>query len=433
MQGFLQYQFPDFLNQALQELNFQHPTAIQEKIIPLVQNGNSVIGQSQTGSGKSHSFLLPLIAKIDSQLPQVQVVITSPSRELANQLYHLTQQLVKYSAISVSHFVGGTDKQRQISKLKVNQPHIVIGTPGRILDLMKEHALHIQDAQYFVVDEADMTLDLGFLSDVDDIASRMPEQLQMLVFSATIPQKLKPFLKKYMANPVEVAILPESVVANTIQNQLLSTKGQNELDLLYRVLTMGEPYLAMIFVNTKQKAEQVTYDLRARGLKVTSIHGDVPARERKRLMRQIQQLEYQYVVATDLAARGIDINGVSHVINLEIPADLDFFIHRVGRTGRNGLVGQAITFYEPSDDTAISALEKRGIQFQAVMVKDGELVETFHRQRRKKREDTKTFEPDAVIKGMIKKAKKTVKPGYRRKLKTQIEQRERRKRRQAKK
>ncbi|MBF0780947.1 MULTISPECIES: DEAD/DEAH box helicase [unclassified Granulicatella] len=433
MNKFLTYGFPEFINQALEELGFKQPTTIQEKIIPLIQSGKNVIGQSQTGSGKSHSFLLPLISKIDSQLSQVQVVITSPSRELANQLYKITQQLVKYSSISVSQFVGGTDKQRQINKLHSCQPHIVIGTPGRILDLMKEHALHIQHAQYLVIDEADMTLDLGFLNDVDEIASRMPKYLQMMVFSATIPQKLKPFLKKYMENPEEVILLPETVVADTITNQLLSTKGQDEIDILYHVLTMGEPYLAMIFVNTKQKAEKVTYALRERGLKVASIHGDVPARERKRLMRQIQQLEYQYVVATDLAARGIDINGVSHVINLDIPADLDFFIHRVGRTGRNGLHGHAITFYTPSDDTAINALEKRGISFKAVALKNGELVETFDRKRREKREDTKTFEPDARIKGMVKKAKKTVKPGYKRKLKTEIEKRERQKRRQAKK
>lgn len=430
MRTFEQYKLPSFLNQALEELGFKSPTAIQEKVIPIIQKGHSLIGQSQTGSGKSHSFLLPLLSKVDEHHAKVQVVITSPSRELANQLYDVTKQLVKHTTIQVSRFVGGTDKQRQMAKLASGQPHVVIGTPGRILDLMQEGSLQVQTAQHLVIDEADMTLDLGFLPDVDDIASRMPKDLQMLVFSATIPQKLKPFLKKYMENPVEVTLVPETVVANTIENILLSTKEQNEVALLHRVLTLGQPYVAMIFANTKQKVEQVTYALREKGLKVAMLHGDVQARERKRLMKQIQQLEYQYVVATDLAARGIDIEGVSHVVNLDIPKDLDFFIHRVGRTGRNGLKGQAITFYAPSDDAAIVSLEKRGITFKAMALKQDELVETFDRRRREKREKTTTGEQDNVIKGMVKKAKQTVKPGYKRKLKNQIEQRERQKRRQ---
>lgn len=433
MKTFESYPFPEFLQDAIKRLGFKQPTAIQRDIIPLVLQGKSVIGQSQTGSGKSHSFLLPLIAKIDASLKQVQLVVTSPSRELANQLYAVTQQLIEGTDMTVSNYVGGTDKKRQMSKLATQQPHIVIGTPGRILDLMKESALVVQYAPYLVIDEADMTLDLGFLPDVDDIASRMPKNLQMLVFSATIPQKLKPFLKKYMENPIEVTKLPETVVANTITNQLLATKGQSEIALLHEILTLGNPYLAMIFVNTKQRAQDITVALRERGLKVATIHGDVQSRERKRLMKQIQQLEFQYVVATDLAARGIDIEGVSHVINLDMPKDLDFFIHRVGRTGRNQLSGQAITFYSPEQDHAIVQLEKRGVVFQAVALKNGELVETHDRNRRAKREKTKVIEHDTVIKGMVKKAKQQVKPGYKRKLKDQIEQRERRKRRQANK
>ncbi|MBS4750510.1 DEAD/DEAH box helicase [Granulicatella sp. zg-ZJ] len=432
METFKQYHFPEFIEKALEKLGFKTPTHIQKEIIPLVQQGKNVIGQSQTGSGKSHSFLLPLIASVDVSKPDVQVVITSPSRELANQLFNVAKQLVEETDITISNFVGGTDKQRQVAKLNASQPHIVIGTPGRILDLMKEQALKVYKAKTLVIDEADMTLDLGFLPEVDEIASQFPKELQMLVFSATIPQKLKPFLKKYMENPVEVNLQPETIVASTIHNQLLSTKGQNELDILYQILNIGQPYLVMVFVNTKQKAEKVTTTLRERGLKVAMIHGDVPARERKRLMKQIQQLDYQYIVATDLAARGIDIEGVSHVINMDIPKDLDFFIHRVGRTGRNGLSGTAITFYAPDQDQAVQQLEKRGVQFTPVVLKDNELVETFDRNRREKREKIVEKEHDTVIAGMVKKAKQNVKPGYKRKLKTQIEKRERQKRRQQK-
>lgn len=429
METFKQYHFPDFLNTALEAIQFKTPTEIQRAIIPLVQKGKNVIGQSQTGTGKSHSFLLPVLEKVDTTQSHVQVVITTPSRELANQLYAVAKTLVQYSDIVVANYVGGTDKQRQIKKLQSSQPHVVIGTPGRLYDLMQAHALRIQTAKVLVVDEADMTLDLGFLPDVDNIASRMPKDLQMLVFSATIPQKLKPFLKKYMENPVEVVIDPKRMIATTIENQLLLTKGREDIDLLVNYLAVGQIYLAMIFANTKEKVEKVTYALREKGFKVAMLHGGVESRARKRLMKQIQNLEYQYVVATDLAARGIDIEGVSHVVNLEIPKELDFFIHRVGRTGRNGLAGKSVTFYLPSDDSSVVQLEKRGITFKPVQIKDGEIVETFDRNRRAKRTDTKVKAPDTVIKGMVKKAKQNVKPGYKKKLKQEIEQREKRKRR----
>ncbi|QTU83220.1 DEAD/DEAH box helicase [Carnobacteriaceae bacterium zg-C25] len=429
--NFKQYEFKSFLVKALDDLKFNKPTSVQEKVIPLVLKGDSIIAQSQTGSGKSHSFLLPLIHQIDETLPQVQVMITSPSRELANQLYAVTKQLLVHSEITVSNFVGGTDKQRQIAKLQANQPHIVIGTPGRILDLMKENAIVPTYVNALVIDEADMTLDLGFLDDVDNIASQFSKELQMLVFSATIPQKLKPFLKKYMENPSEITIENEAIVATTVTNKLLSTKGQDPIELLHEVLTLGQPYLAMVFANTKQYVEKITYALREKGLKVAMIHGDVPARSRKQIMRQIQQLDYQFVVASDLAARGIDIEGVSLVVNMEIPKELDFFVHRVGRTGRNGLLGEAITFYTPEDDYSISLLEKRGIEFKPVVLKNGELQETFDRRRREKREKTAEVEKDAVVTGMIKKAKKRVKPGYKRKLNEQIKQRQRQTRKKA--
>lgn len=428
---FTQYTLQPFLLNALDELHFTQPTAIQQQIIPLLLKGESVIGQSQTGSGKSHSFLLPLINKIAPERPELQLVITVPSRELAEQLTKVTAQLIKHAPhpIILEKCTGGTDKARQVQKLQQTQPHIVIGTPGRIFDLMRENALFIQTTHMMVVDEADMTFDLGFLEIVDEIASRMPEDLQMSVFSATIPDSIKPFLKKYLGNPKVVHIENKALVSPTITNQLLVTKARQPLEVLFELTTLGHPYLMLIFVNTKTKADEVTQYLREKGLKVATIHGDIPARERRRTMKQIQQMDYQYVVATDLAARGIDIEGVSHVINLEIPTELEFFIHRVGRTGRNGLPGQAITFYTPNHEHEIQQLEAKGITFETVELKNGELVDSYDRSRRDKRKGTNQQELDPRLKGMIKKAKKNVKPGYKKKLSQEIKQHQRTERR----
>ncbi|MBP2099532.1 DEAD/DEAH box helicase [Enterococcus rivorum] len=418
MSSFKQFQFNDFILEALADKGFEQPTEVQEKLIPIIKKGKSVVGQSQTGSGKTHTFLLPLMDKVSPQLDEVQIVVTAPSRELANQIYQAAAQIAKFSQpeIRVSNFVGGTDKQRQIAKLKGQQPHIVIGTPGRILDLMNEQALKVHTAFAFVVDEADMTLDMGFLEDVDQIAGRLPDKLQMLVFSATIPTKLKPFLKKYMENPVVEHIQPKNIISETIDNWLISTKGKDKNRLIYQLLTIGHPYMAIVFANTKQRVDEITDYLKDQGLKVAKIHGDISPRERKRVMRQVQDLEFQYVVATDLAARGIDIEGVSHVINAEVPSDLDFFIHRVGRTGRNGLDGTAITLYSPVDEEAIAEVEKLGIKFHPKEIKNGEIIETYDRNRRTKREKTKDTLEDPTLIGLVKKKKKKIKPGYKKKI-----------------
>ena len=417
MSSFKQFQFNEFIMEALKDKGFEQPTEVQEKLIPVIKKGKSVVGQSQTGSGKTHTFLLPLMNKVNPQIDEVQLVVTAPSRELANQIYQEAAQLAKFSQpeIRVTNFVGGTDKKRQISKLKKQQPHVVIGTPGRILDLMNEQALKVHTAFAFVVDEADMTLDMGFLEEVDQIASRLPERLQMLVFSATIPEKLRPFLKKYMENPVIEHIKPKNIISETIDNWLISTKGKDKNQLIYQLLTTGHPYMAIVFANTKQRVDEITNYLKGQGLKVAKIHGDITPRERKRVMRQVQDLEFQYVVATDLAARGIDIEGVSHVINAEVPTDLDFFIHRVGRTGRNGLDGIAITLYSPADEAAISEVENLGIHFQPKEIKNGEIVDTYYRNRRKKREKSKDVLDPTLI-GLVKKKKKNIKPGYKKKI-----------------
>ena len=420
--SFAAFGFQSFINQALAESKFDQPTEVQEKLIPIIQDGRNIIGQSQTGSGKTHTFLLPLIDQIDPQLQKVQIVITTPSRELAEQIYQASKQIIKFAEqeIRVTNFVGGTDKKRQEARLQHRQPQIVIGTPGRILDMVNNSNLQIHSSKAFVVDEADMTLDMGFLTEVDQIAAKFTDSCQMLVFSATIPQKLRPFLKKYLNNPLMEEIKPKNIISDTVENWLISTKGKDPNQLIYQLLTLGEPFLAVVFANTKERVDEISNYLKNQGLKIATVHGGIAPRQRKRIMRQIQHLDYQFVVATDLAARGIDIEGISHVINAELPQDLDFFIHRVGRTGRNKLAGTAITLYEPSDETAIENLEHSGVVFEAKEIKNGEIVTTYDRNRRKKREKT-TEELNPSTIGYVKKQKKKVKPGYKKKIKKEIE------------
>ena len=430
MANFREFNFKEYIYQALDEINFKEPTEVQARLIPTILKGKSVVGQSQTGSGKTHTFLLPIFQNLNAQKDEVQAVITTPSRELAYQIYEAAKQLAKFSPenIWIQNYVGGTDKQRQIEKLKSHQPQLVIGTPGRILDLVRENALDIHNAHYLVVDEADMTLDLGFLKETDAIASTLPKDLQILVFSATIPEKLRPFLRKYMYNPVIEVVANKHVISPTIDNWLVSTKGRDRNKLIYDLLTMGEPYLALVFANTKERADELTNYLRSQGLKVAKVHGGIQPRQRKRIMREIQNLDYQFVVATDLAARGIDIEGVSHVINDDIPEDLEFFVHRVGRTGRNGMKGTAITLYEPSEEKLIDELESMGVHFVPKAVKNGEIVDSYDRNRREKRQ-TRKESMDPKLRGFVKKEKKKRKPGYKKKIKRAIKRDERQKRR----
>lgn len=423
---FTEFNFKDYIQEALKDLNFVEATEVQEKLIPVVLSGRDLVGESKTGSGKTHTFLLPIFQQLDEEADSVQAVITAPSRELATQIYQAARQLASFSEqeIRVANYVGGTDKARQIGKLESSQPHIVIGTPGRIYDLVESGDLAIHKAHTFVVDEADMTLDMGFLETVDRIAARLPKDLQFLVFSATIPQKLQPFLKKYLSNPVMEQIKTKTVIADTIDNWLLSTKGRDKNAQIYEISQILQPYLAMIFVNTKTRADDLQAYLTAQGLKVAKIHGDIPPRERKRIMNQIKNLDFEYIVATDLAARGIDIEGVSHVINDAIPQDLSFFVHRVGRTGRNGLPGTAITLYQPSDDSDIRELEKLGIKFTPKMIKNGEFQDTYDRDRRANREKTKE-KLDTEMIGLVKKKKKKIKPGYKKKIQWAVNEKRR--------
>jgi ATP-dependent RNA helicase CshB len=427
---FERYQFQQFIIKALNTFGFDHPTEIQERMIPMILKGESAIGQSQTGTGKTLAYVLPILEKIDPSLQQVQAVITAPTRELATQIYQQIIKIIEHDTreqqIMARCYIGGTDKQRTIEKLKV-QPQVVVGTPGRIKDLMIEQALFIHTADILVVDEADMMLDMGFIQDVDQVASKMPTNLQMLVFSATIPEKLKPFLKKYMENPAFIQIKATQIAAANLVHYLLPSRHRSKKELVREALLLLNPYLALVFTNTKKMADELADYLIENGLKVGRIHGDLNPRERKKMMKQIQDLEYQYIVATDLAARGIDIEGISHVINYELPSDLDFYIHRVGRTARAGYSGIALTIYDLSDEDALIRLEKMGIQFKNADLKNNELVEIDERNKRKSRKKQEN-DIDKMAKSIVRKPTK-VKPGYKKKMQSEMDQIKKRQRR----
>jgi len=411
-----------YIKEALLDLNFNELTQIQKEVVPLALKKTDIIGQSQTGSGKTHAFLIPIFEALNEFDQKVQAVITAPTRELAEQIYQMATHIASFSEdpIHVVRYMGGTDKKRTVEKLKT-QPQIVIGTPGRINDLaINERALLVHTARIFVVDEADMTLEAGFLQDIDQIAATMDQNLRMMVFSATIPVGLKPFLKKYMQAPEHIHISPRQQTAVKIEHILYPTKHRPRIEVLKKVLGSLNPYLAVIFANTKKNAAEIARELKAAGLKVGEIHGDLEPRARRQTMNRIRNLDYQYIVATDIAARGIDIEGISHVINFELPADLEFYIHRTGRTARANLDGVAITLFDTNEEEALSQLESRGIAFAyKEFDASGELVDSNHRNRRVSRVKREN-EIDKIAKAKVRKPKR-VSPGYKRKMKYQMD------------
>lgn len=417
----------DFILKAIKKLGFTKFTEVQEKVIPVARKKTDIIGCSQTGSGKTHAFLIPIFENLDLENKGVQVVICSPTRELADQIYKNARQIADESEvhIDIRKYTGGSNRLKEIERLEKSQPSIVIGTPGKIKDLaIKENVLNIYKANTFIVDEADMALEIGFLEDIDTIAGVMNEDLQMMVFSATIPEKLKPFLRKYMNNPFEVYIKPRELSSLNIEHIFIPIKSSDKDQVIDNLLQVINPYVAIIFCNTKETVELLGTRLFTKGYKVTKIHGDIPPRERKRVMERVNKGEFQYIVASDIASRGIDIDGVSHVINYELPKDMEFYVHRSGRTGRAKYTGQAISLYSVKDDAYIDFLESKGIHIVYKDIKDNELVERRERKERVKRERvTAGFDKNTVN---VKKNDKKVKPGYKKKYHEKLQREKKR-------
>lgn len=411
-----------FINDALNDLGFKKFTDIQEQVVPLMLSGQDVIGCSQTGTGKTHAFLIPIFEQIKVDKEQLQVVIATPTRELANQIYKAAVQIAEHSEtpIDIRRFVGGGDKLREVERLQKKQPQIAIGTPGKLFDLaVKERVLHMHTADHFVVDEADMTMDAGFLPHIVELYDIIKGRAQISVFSATISEQMRPFLRQIMDHPQEVFVAPRQLSNLNIEHVFVPVKSKEPKDILLQLINTLQPYIALVFCNTKDKVDDVASFLYSHNKNVAKIHGDVTPRQRKRIMQQANQAKFQFIVASDIASRGIDIDGVSHVINYELPKDMEFYIHRTGRTGRASYEGVAISLYHTNDNAYIDFLENKGISIAYKEIKNGELVVRRDRKERTKRELVR----GGVDKNQfnIKKKNKKVKPGYKKRYNKELQ------------
>ena len=429
MKKFEDFNLKDTTMAFIEKNHFTQPTPIQEQVIPSALRGKDVIGLSSTGSGKTHAYLIPIMEKIDPTKDEAQVVITAPTRELATQIYEMAKVMTEIvPEIRVRLYVGGRERSKDIEQLEKSQPHIVIGTPGRIKDLfLNGGALRIDKASMLVVDEADMTLEYGFLDEIDAFAGRLDEHLQMLAFSATMPDQLKPFINKYMHHPITYQIGEKVRFNPDIKHVLVPCYHHGYAETILSILPGFQPYVCLIFANTRQEASSIAEELRKNKVSVSEIHGDLTSRKRKQAMKSIANAEHTYVVATDLAARGIDIGEVTHVISCGFPEDLEYYIHRAGRTGRAGSTGTCYALYQESDDQAIRSLQKRGIKFDHARHRTTGW-QTLHPygQKRLKTDD----ELEKKIAMIMTKKNTKVKPGYKKKRAAAIDRVHRQKKRE---
>ena len=429
MKKFEDFNLKDTTMAFIEKNHFTQPTPIQEQVIPSALRGKDIIGLSSTGSGKTHAYLIPIMEKVDPNSDEAQVVITAPTRELATQIFEMAKVMTEIvPEIRVRLYVGGRERSKDIEQLEKSQPHIVIGTPGRIKDLfLNGGALRIDKASMLVVDEADMTLEYGFLDEIDAFAGRLDEHLQMLAFSATMPDQLKPFINKYMHHPITYQIGEKVRFNPDIKHVLVPCYHHSYAETILSILPGFQPYVCLIFANTRQEASEIAEELRKNKVSVSEIHGDLTSRKRKQAMKSISNAEHTYVVATDLAARGIDIGEVTHVISCGFPEDLEYYIHRAGRTGRAGSTGICYALYQESDDQAIRSLQKRGIKFDHARHRSTGW-QTLHPygQRRLKTDD----ELEKKIAMIMTKKNTKVKPGYKKKRAAAIDRVHRQKKRE---
>src|SRR3954447_17808447 len=343
--------------EALHDVGYEHPSPIQEQAIPELLAGRDVIGQAQTGTGKTAAFGLPMLQFVDPSDAEVQALVLTPTRELCIQV---TQALRAYGArkgIQPVAVFGGAPIRTQQAQLKEGG-QIVVGTVGRVLDLISRHSLLLHSCRYVVLDEADEMLDLGFLEDVEKILSLCPGGRQTALFSATLPPEIRALADRHLYDPVTVEVKAATLTIDTVEQFYVEVGAREKNDMLARVLEAEKPDQAIVFVRTKIRCDQLYRTLRDRGMNVKALHGDMSQGSRDGVMLSFKSGRLPILVATDVAARGLDISTVTHVVNFDVPTSPDVYVHRIGRTGRVGRSGRAITFAEPRQKREMEAIEK---------------------------------------------------------------------------
>lgn len=348
------------LVEVLTRNGLREPTPIQTRTIPLLLDGRDVIAQAQTGTGKTLAFLLPILERIDVTNPAVQALILTPTRELAIQITAVAKRLAPVTDATVLATYGGQDVESQIKRLG-RATHIVVATPGRLLDHLRRGTIELKQVSMLVLDEADQMLQLGFLPDVEQVLRLVAKERWTMLCSATMPQEIRGLARRYMRTPVEVQIRTQNVTLDEITQVVVEVSDRGKLEALCQKLNEYNPYLAVIFCRTKLRADHLVDALLTRGYKADVLHGDLSQAKREQVMRKFREARIQFLVATDVAARGLDIEGVTHVFNYDIPHDVETYIHRIGRTGRAGQKGVAVTFASPRDQMYLTMIE-RGVQ-----------------------------------------------------------------------
>ena len=348
----------DLLLKALAERGFNEPTEIQKEAIPLLSNEDTdFVGQAQTGTGKTLAFVLPLLNKIDLEEKDVQALILSPTRELANQINDEIKKFSSFVRIKTLSVYGGVPLDGQIRALKKDRPQIVVGTPGRVMDLIDRGVLKLENARFAVLDEADEMLDMGFIDDVKTILSEMGEQKKTWMFSATMPSAILNLIKTYLKEPKLVKIQKKTLSNANIEQRHYVVRSENMNEAICRLLDSLDEYYGMIFCRTKIDAKMLSDELNSRGYPSDSLHGDMSQQQRDITMKNFKNKKINMLVCTDVAARGIDVDNLTHVINYGLPQDIESYVHRIGRTGRAGQSGIALTLIEPSERYRLRQVE----------------------------------------------------------------------------
>lgn len=346
---------PELLR-AITELGYESPTPIQEQAIPALIAGRDILGQAQTGTGKTAAFALPLLENLDYSNRSVQGLILAPTRELANQVAEALFQYGKHLGARVLAIYGGSPYTRQIKRLE-SGVHVVVGTPGRVIDLIEKGALDLSGVRYLVLDEADEMLKMGFIDDVETILRGTPDERQTALFSATLPPVIRQLAKKYMHDPLTVAIAQKTLTVPQIEQRYYLVDDSSKLAAVARLLETEATTSALIFVRTKLGAAHLADELISRNFAVEALHGDMAQEARETVMRRFRRGQVSVLVATDVAARGLDIEDVSHVFNYDVPYDAEDYVHRIGRTGRAGRTGVAITLVTPRERRWMRTIE----------------------------------------------------------------------------